>query len=390
MKLYDTAQKNLITPLLNKEVRIYVCGITPYDSAHMGHAFTFMVYDVLQRYLEFKNHSVKIVRNVTDVDEPIYKKALELDIHYTELATRETEKFQEVMQQLNIKRPFGEPRASEYISEIAETVKKLLDSHAAYQLHNGDIYFDVKTYDQFGENSHFSKKLQLDFMRDRGGDPDRKDKHTPLDFLLWKSVSDPSDPAQWQSVVGNGRPGWHIECSVMSHSVLGDSIDIHGGGMDLIFPHHEAEHAQNELLGHSTMVNHWMHVAPLLYHGEKMSKSLGNLVFPEKLFVEYEPVAIRLALLNYHYRVGGEWIDGLVKKTTADVSDIRRALHSKNGIDATMLEKEFFEAIENDLDTPTAARKMMQLVDGILDSTKPESGSHQTLRTMLRILGLDI
>ena len=390
MKLYNTAEKKISTTHFSDQVRMYLCGITPYDSAHMGHAFTFTMYDVLQRYLEYKNHTVTIVRNVTDVDEPIYKKAAELGIPYIVLAERETKKFQAVMQQLHISQPFAEPRASEYIHQIADAVKKLLDNGAAYRLENHDIYFDIKAFAQFGELSHFSPKLQHDFMRDRGGDPERPGKRNTLDFLLWKSVTDSDDPAQWHTVVGNGRPGWHIECSVMSSSLLGPTIDIHGGGMDLIFPHHEAEHAQNETLGTASLVQHWMHVAPLLYHGEKMSKSLGNLVFAETLFTEYEPAAIRLALLKYHYRIGGEWVDDLVKDTTNDISEIRRALHSKHSIDASRHLEVFCEAIENDLDTPEAARIMGQLVTGIIDSTEPESEleSKKVLQTMLDVLGI--
>ncbi|MDB5186037.1 MAG: cysteinyl-tRNA synthetase, partial [Candidatus Saccharibacteria bacterium] len=208
---------------------MYVCGITPYDSAHLGHIFTFMTYDLLQRRLEDRGSTVQMVRNITDVDEPIYAKATQLGIHYKELASDETESFQATLRALNFRESYAEPKASEYIDEMAEAVKTLMDKGFAYHV-DGDIYYDVSKFPDFGKFSGFNHRLQLAFMRERGGDPDRAGKRNPLDFLLWKGVSDPHDPAQWNTVVGNGRPGWHIECTVMSEKTLGIPFDLHGGG----------------------------------------------------------------------------------------------------------------------------------------------------------------
>lgn len=306
MHLFDTPTQRTVELRLGKAVNIYVCGITPYDAAHAGHIFTFMAYDLLARRLEDTGHTVRLVRNVTDVDEPIFKRAAELGESYLELARRETLHLHEILETMNFRPLHAEPLATQYIGQMAAAVKKLLRKGIAYQLED-DIYFDVGMFPKFGGFSGFSDRLQLGFMQDRGGDPRRPGKRQPLDFLLWRGITDPTDPAAWDTVVGHGRPGWHIECTVMSAETLGTPIDIHGGGMDLIFPHHECEVAQSTALGHQPFANHWMHVAPILYQGEKMSKSLGNLVFARDMLKYHRPGVVRLALMQLHYRTGGEW-----------------------------------------------------------------------------------
>lgn len=363
---------------------MYTCGITPYDSAHMGHVFTFLTYDILWRYLEYRGHSVKLVRNVTDVDEPIYRKAAELGVPYTELAAQETTAFQLIMRKLGIRQPAAEPRASEYIDQMAEAVKRMLSSGHAYTLDTRDVYFDVSTYSAFGQLSGFSERLQLGFMKDRGGDPDRKDKRNPLDFLLWKAITDKQDPAAWDSVVGYGRPGWHIECSVMSSELLGTPMDIHGGGMDLIFPHHECENAQSAALGNAVFAKHWMHVAPLGYQGEKMSKSLGNLVFAKDLLETYKPAAIRLALFQYHYRVGGEWHIDALDRAAALLPRLQQAAGQNTG-DAPEYRCRAFHAMDNDLYLPEVYGVLEELSDLVLDEHAPGS---DLIKELLDLLGL--
>lgn len=359
---------------------MYVCGITPYDSAHLGHVFTFLMYDLLQRRLEDQGYTVKMVRNITDVDEPIFKKAQEQNESYTELAAREIKSFQKTMRALNFRQPDAEPLASEYIGEMAAAVQRLLDSGHAYRL-GQDIYFDVSTFPAFGSFSGFPDKLQLAFMADRGGDPERPGKRQPLDFLLWRGITDPADEAAWDAPVGHGRPGWHIECSIMASHLLGTPIDIHGGGADLIFPHHECEVAQSESLGLKPYVQHWLHVAPLLHYGEKMSKSLGNLVFASDLLADGSPAAMRLAMLHYHYRVGGQWRAIWWREAKALEWQLRDLLQNDSGVQTGILEK-VRGALDNNLDTPA--------VYAALESHVAAKGGAAELRPALALLGVDL
>lgn len=387
MQLFDYANQKLIPVEFGKTVRIYICGITPYDSAHLGHVFTFMTYDLLQRYLESKGHTVQMVRNITDVDEPIYKRAARNGEPYTVLAARETALFQDVMHSLNMRVPFAEPKASEYIDQMADAVVQLLESEHAYRLGNGDIYFDVSTYADFGKKSALSDRLKTNFMRDRGGDPDRADKRNPMDFLLWKAINDPTDEAAWDSPIGRGRPGWHIECSVMSTALLDTPLDIHGGGLDLIFPHHACEIAQSESLGIQPFVREWMYVAPIVYKGEKMSKSLGNLVFAKDLLAKYPPAVIRMALMKYHYRTAGEWRPELLDEMQECYALLQRAAAAPSGPDPAQWLNEFNAAFENDLDMPEILSIMMHLASAI-ERGGDNSNAPQALQNMLRITGL--
>lgn len=361
MKLYDTARKGFAEIVPKEAFTIYVCGITPYDSAHLGHIFTFMTYDLLQRLLEEEGMRVKMVRNITDVDEPIYKKAAELGVPYTELAERETASFQKVLQQLNFKKPFAEPKASEFIPQMAEAVQQMIDAGHAYAV-DKDIYFDTSTVEHYGGFAGFPEKILLKMLQGRGGDPYRAKKRNRVDFLLWKSIDDPKDPAAWESPVGYGRPGWHIECSVMSESLLGIPFDLHGGGTDLIFPHHESEIAQAHGLGHPIKARYWLHVSPLLLYGEKMSKSLGNLVFAKDLLETYEPAVIRLALMNYHYRSGGEWRPELLESSASLLQAVRAKAQKTDQKQAENLFASVQLALHNNLDTPSVIRALHAFV----------------------------
>ncbi len=382
MKFYDTRLRKIINYSPKQhEIRMYVCGVTPYDSAHLGHIFTFLTYDLLQRRLEDVGHTVKLVRNITDVDEPIFERAAQNGERYQDLAEREIKSFQEIMHTLNFRSPSAEPLASEYIDEMAKAVKHMLDTGIAYRLEN-DIYFDTATCQSFGNLSHFPERLKIGLVRDRGGDPDRTGKRHPLDFLLWRGISDPNDAAAWSSPVGYGRPGWHIECSVMSSTLLETPIDIHGGGMDLIFPHHECEIAQSESMGQVPFVNQWLHVAPLLLYGEKMSKSLGNLIFARDLMNEHSPAAVRLVLLNYHYGIGGEWRYELWEDAKRLADKLTQYLSQDIAHNETGLINNVRAALDDNLDTPTILESIRSHIE--------MSGDTNELRQTLDLIGITL
>ncbi|TMF08864.1 MAG: cysteine--tRNA ligase [Chloroflexi bacterium] len=296
--LYNTLTREK-EPLSDQSVGIYVCGVTPYDTTHLGHAFTYTAFDVLIRYLRFLGRKVTYVRNVTDIDDDILLRARSHEMHWKELGDREYAKFATDMEHLNNLPPEHEPRATEHIPDIVQIIEGLLAKGCAYAS-DGNVYFDVKNYAGFGDLCGLSYVAQLELANERGNFPADPLKHDPLDFVLWQAKKDgePSWPSPW----GEGRPGWHIECSAMSMKYLGDSFAIHGGGGDLVFPHHEAEIAQSECLTGKPFVRFWMHTG-MLYCGEhKMSKSLGNMVFLADLLPVCPPDAIRLYLLGHHYR----------------------------------------------------------------------------------------
>ena len=387
MKIYDTTKKELVNLELNHQVSIYTCGITPYDSAHLGHIFTFMTYDLLTRRLIDLGHDVKLVRNVTDVDEPIFKKAKELNISYKELAHAETIKFQMVLQRLNFLPAYAEPLASQYISEMAQAVNTLLERGYAYRLEK-DIYFSVNKLKSFGSFSDLNLKLQQKFMTMRGGDTDRVGKSNPLDFLLWRGIDDPTDEAAWDEIVGHGRPGWHIECSVMSQSILGNPFDLHGGGSDLIFPHHECEIAQSYGLGQTELAKYWMHVSPLLYLGEKMSKSLGNLVFAGDLLEKYPPAVIRLGLMDYHYTNGGEWHPQILDVYQCLFNRLRQLGNQIDTKSASLLLNRLRAAIDNNIDN----HDLMHALDDAIKvkQSNLQNSGQEIFKNAMWLIGLDL
>lgn len=362
MKLYDTQQKQYIEPELGKEVKIYVCGITPYDSAHLGHIFTFMTYDLMARRLEDRGHKVTMVRNVTDVDEPMYARATKLGISYMELADSEISILHDVLRDLNFLPLSAEPRASDYISQMADAVSSLANKGFTYDL-EGDIYFDVAKYSDFKTFSGFNDALLESLFADRGGNPLRKGKRDKLDFLLWKHIDDPNDPAQWDSSFGKGRPGWHIECSVMSNALLGKTFDIHGGGTDLIFPHHECEIAQSVALNGVIPAKIWSHVSPMLMAGEKMSKSLGNMVFAMDLLQKYNGAVIRLALMHYHHRMGGEWQEELLRSSKKLHQNFVAACTVSTLENAKTLLEEVRAALDDDINTLEAIDALHRFIE---------------------------
>ena len=300
MKLYDTAAKAVIPfepdgPI----VTMYTCGITPYDATHLGHAATYLTYDVLQRRLRDLGYETRCVRNITDVDDSILAKAREIDVHYLDLAAAETARFDDDVDALDLLPSWSEPRATSAIADIRGFIGMVLENGHAYEA-GGAVYFDISTWPEFGTISGYDRETMLRYAAERGGNPDDPNKRDPLDFVLWQPSAD-GEPA-WDSLWGPGRPGWHIECSALALRELGTTIDLHGGGADLIFPHHECEAAQSSAATGEPFVRHWMHQAMVHMDGEKMSKSLGNLVFVSDLRKEYDPRAIRLGIVAHHYR----------------------------------------------------------------------------------------
>jgi L-cysteine:1D-myo-inositol 2-amino-2-deoxy-alpha-D-glucopyranoside ligase len=345
IKLYDTARGAIVPFEPGEVVLMYTCGITPYDATHLGHAATYVGYDVLQRRLRDLGHETRCVRNVTDVDDDILRKARELDVHYLDLAAAETARFDDDMAALGMIPSWSEPRATSAIAEIRSFIGMVLDNGHAYRS-GGAIYFDVSSWPRFGELSGYDRDMMLTLAAERGGNPDDPNKRDPLDFVLWQPSAD-GEPV-WETKWGPGRPGWHIECSALALRELDTTIDLHGGGSDLIFPHHECEAAQSEAATGRPFVRHWMHQAMVRMDGAKMSKSLGNLVFVSDLRETYDPRAIRLGIVCHHYRHEWEW-DAELMPTAA--KRLERWLAAGVGEGAL---DEVRAALDDDLDTPAA------------------------------------
>jgi L-cysteine:1D-myo-inositol 2-amino-2-deoxy-alpha-D-glucopyranoside ligase len=347
MRLYDTARRDVVPFTPSELVLMYTCGITPYDATHLGHASTFLFYDILQRRLIDLGHTVRCVRNVTDVDDPLFAKARELGVHYLDLAAGEEARFNRDMEALEMLPAYSTPRASSAITDIRKFIGLVLDGGFAYAV-GGSVYFDVTKVPTFGEVSHYSHEQMLEFARQRGGNVDDPQKRNPLDFVLWHPSAD--DEPAWDATWGAGRPGWHIECSALALRDLGTTIDLHGGGSDLIFPHHECERAQSEAATGEIFVKHWMHVAMVFKDGEKMSKSLGNLVFVDQLRTLWDPRSIRIAIIEHHYRKEWEWDEALMPRSSARLA---QWVASVGGTQSDLLDS-VRACLDNDLDTPSA------------------------------------
>lgn len=297
LRIYNTLsrKKELFEPLVEGRVHMYVCGPTVYDSCHIGHARSVVVFDIIARYLKTKGYTVIYVRNFTDVDDKIIHKANQMGIPPNAVAEKFIKEFYEDMDALNVERATIEPKATEHIIQIVEFIDKLISKGVAYRV-NGDVYYSVKKFKAYGKLS--GRKLE-DMEAGARIDIDER-KQNPFDFVLWKSAK-PGEPS-WESPWGRGRPGWHIECSVMSSEYLGETFDIHGGGKDLCFPHHENEIAQSESLTGKPFVKYWVHNGFVNINHEKMSKSLGNFLMIKDVLKIYHPEVVRLFLLSSHYR----------------------------------------------------------------------------------------
>jgi L-cysteine:1D-myo-inositol 2-amino-2-deoxy-alpha-D-glucopyranoside ligase len=345
VRLYDTARREVVPFEPGPTVTMYTCGITPYAASHLGHAAAYVTYDVLQRRLRDMGHRTHCVRNITDVDDDILRKARELGVYYLDLANEETARFQADMAALGILPVFSEPRATSAIHDILGFVGMVLDRGHAYEAAGG-VYFSVASFERFGQVSHLPRGEMLALAAERGGNPDDPAKRDPLDFVLWQP-SAPDEPS-WPSMWGPGRPGWHIECSALALRELGSTIDLHGGGADLIFPHHECEAAQSEAATGVPFVRHWLHQGMVRLGGEKMSKSLGNLVFVSDLVKEWDPMAVRLAILSQHYRTSWEWQDDLLTAAAERLDRWRGAGDGDGGL------ADVRAALDDDLDAPRA------------------------------------
>jgi L-cysteine:1D-myo-inositol 2-amino-2-deoxy-alpha-D-glucopyranoside ligase len=343
MRLYDTAKGEVVPFEPDHLVTMYTCGITPYDSTHIGHAAVFLLYDLLHRRLVDLGHEVRLVRNITDVDDPLLAKAKELGVHYLDLAAAETARFQSDMEALNVLPCFSEPRATSAIPDIRGFIGMVLDAGHAYEA-GGAVYFDVATFPRFGQVSHYDQATMLECAAERGGNLEDPNKRNPLDFVLWQPSAE--DEPAWDSLWGPGRPGWHIECSALALRELGTTIDLHGGGPDLVFPHHECEAAQSESVTGKPFVRHWMHAPEVGLGGTKMSKSLGNMVFISDLLKEWEAPAIRLAIIPH--RTDWQWTDDLMPAAAAKIERWRRAGTGDAAVEDVRA------ALVADLDTPAA------------------------------------
>ncbi|MEI7778955.1 MAG: cysteine--1-D-myo-inosityl 2-amino-2-deoxy-alpha-D-glucopyranoside ligase [Actinomycetes bacterium] len=365
VKVHDSSLGRVVPTAPGRVATLYVCGITPYDATHLGHAATYLAFDLLNRAWRDAGHDVHYVQNVTDVDDPLLERAVATGQDWRELALRETALFRDDMTALRILPPRDYVGAVESIPTVVDYIEELDRRGAVYEI-AGDLYFRVSTDPSFGTRSNLSETDMLALFAERGGDPGRIGKEHPLDALLWQRAR-PAEPA-WDSRLGHGRPGWHIECVAIAQSILGATFDVQGGGRDLIFPHHEMCAAQGQVRTASgPFARNYVHAGLVALDGEKMSKSRGNLVFVSKLReAGVDPAAIRLALLNHHYRSDWEWHDSDLPNAIARLERWRRAVAAPTGPAAESTLATVREALSNDLSAPTAVAAIDSWVDSAL------------------------
>jgi L-cysteine:1D-myo-inositol 2-amino-2-deoxy-alpha-D-glucopyranoside ligase len=352
---------------------MYVCGVTPYDTGHLGHAFTYVSFDVLHRYLEYLGHEVVYVQNLTDVDDDMLRRARETGEDFLALGNRWVTTFLTEMAALNWLPPDHLPRATQHVPQMVALIEKLLDAGLAY-VAEGHAYFSITSDPAFGEVSHLPREEMLPIANERGNVPDMPGKRDPLDFVLWQR-SLPDEPT-WKSPWGPGRPGWHIECSAMSMTYLGNRFEIHGGGADLAFPHHEAERAQSEgATGERPFVEWWMHAGMLHHDGAKMSKSLRNLVLVRDLLRDHSGDAIRHYLVSHHYRTEIHYEPDALERSARAAALLRAASARSgeamvDGLAPSVAEARdrFLAAMDEDLDTPSAMAELESLARAAHDT----------------------
>jgi L-cysteine:1D-myo-inositol 2-amino-2-deoxy-alpha-D-glucopyranoside ligase len=396
MHLFNTQsmKKELLTAP-SGNIGIYVCGVTPYDTTHAGHVFTFLTFDILVRYLRFLDYDVTYVQNVTDIDDDVLRKARELGTTWDELGRRETARYLQDMRDLNAVEFDHFTKATEHTPEMIAIIEKLIVGGHAY-VSNDYVYFDVSSDPDFGSLSHIPRDEMLGIANERGNNPDDPNKRNPLDFVLWQAAA-PGEPT-WESPWGPGRPGWHIECSAMASRYLGETIDIHGGGADLVFPHHECEVAQSEnAFGQRPFARYWMHVGMVRYLGEKMSKSLGNLVLARNLLENYSADTIRLYLFSHRYRESWEFVDDEVDGWAALAGDLQEAVAFpafgiEEVVDVDVFRERFLNAMNDDLDTASAIEALREIGQAILEAPEDDDvrEAQETLRELSGILGLTL
>jgi cysteinyl-tRNA synthetase len=391
MKVFNTlsGKKEEFLPQ-GDEVKMYVCGVTPYDNCHIGHAMSYIIFDVVRRYLRFRGYKVKYVQNVTDVDDKIIDRSTKLGIAPAELANKYTDSYFEDMDALNVERADIYPRATGEIPKIIEVIKTLVDKGYAYPA-GGSVYFRVEKAADYGKLAH---RNLAEVMAVACAEPG-EDKEHPMDFALWKA-SKPGEPS-WESPWGEGRPGWHIECSAMSLKYLGDTLDIHGGGQDLIFPHHQNEIAQSEsFTGKRPFVKYWLHNGLVQLGEEKMSKSLGNLITIKQALENYSPDAIRLFVLSSHYRSPLKYSEEVLEAAEGGAERLIRVISrddttggKKKALDAEPYRQRFIEAMDDDFNTPQALGVLFDLAR-VINQAADAGGGFAQAREVLAGLAQDV
>jgi L-cysteine:1D-myo-inositol 2-amino-2-deoxy-alpha-D-glucopyranoside ligase len=396
MRLYNTLSRRVEElNFPSGVVRMYVCGVTPYDTSHLGHARVGVVYDTLVRYLHSQNLDVRYVQNVTDIDEPLFERARRDGVSWQELGEQQTRHYLESMARINVEQPQYYVRATSVIPQMQSVIARLLELGHAY-VRNGAVYYHAASKPDFGELAHSDYATLLAMANEMGNNPNDPNKRDPLDFVLWQP-SAPDEPA-WDSPWGAGRPGWHIECSTMATEYLGPQVDIHGGGADLIFPHHACEIAQAEpVTGVKPFARCWMHTGLVSMDGAKMSKSLGNMVFVDQLLATHSPAAVRLAILSYHYREPFEYSADVVRRAEEWATILHESLAAPSGdherLDLTPHGEQFDAALAEDFNTPAAITAMIELAQLILDHASQHGDiedAQRELRRMTAVLGLQI
>jgi len=371
-KIWNTEAQSVVE-ITESNIKLYVCGITPYDATHMGHAATYLTFDVLQRLLMIQGHKVFYVQNITDVDDPLLERAIRDNLDWRDLATKEIDLFKDDMSALRVMPPQHYIGAVEAIPLVIKAIEKLMSKNAVYKIEN-DIYFDVNSDRNFGNRSHLPVEEMIEIFSQRGGDPTLVGKRNKLDCLLWRAHRE-GEPS-WDSPFGPGRPGWHIECTAIALEYLGTSITIQGGGSDLIFPHHEMCAAQGEVMNNEPFAKYFMHTGMIGYQGEKMSKSKGNLVFVSKLReAGIDSMAIRLALLANHYRSDREWDDLLLERATKRLYRWRKGFAKPEGPEIEATISGVVDALNNDLDTTRALAHIDAWVEKAIADSNSEKNS---------------
>ena len=382
-----TNQKEDFMPIREGEVSMYVCGMTVYDNCHLGHARAMIAFDILFKYLENQGYKVKFVRNITDVDDKIIERAIHNNESIDDLTQRTIASMHEDFAQLGLALPTIEPRATDYIPGMIEMIEDLIIKGNAYHSSGGDVFFAVRTFPEYGKLSN----KNIDDLNPGARIAEDDSKRDPLDFVLWKSAKE-GEPS-WDSPWGQGRPGWHIECSVMSFQNLGKHFDIHGGGPDLLFPHHENEIAQSECASGCKFANYWLHSGLLKINGEKMSKSLGNFAMLKDLFVSYHPEVLRYYLISSHYRSSLNFDPESLNQARSALARLYQALGSiegeSNELDQNMM-NQFSLVMDDDLNTPEALSLLFQLAKSINSSSDPTQKMKYgaTLKELSGVLGL--
>ena len=391
-RIYNTLTRKIeeFKPLKPNHVGIYMCGMTVQDRPHLGHIRTFLVGDTLRRYLEYLGFEVTYVQNFTDIDDKIIKKAQEENIDWRSLGQKYVDKYLKSAEKLNIKPATHYPRATQFIQEIIDIVETLIQKGFAYEA-GGSVYFDVTKFPEYGKLS--GKKIE-ELLEGARIEPDPNKRH-PFDFALWKAYKE-GEP-YWYSPWGKGRPGWHIECSAMSTHFLGQPFDIHAGGQDLIFPHHEDEIAQSEAARGVRFVNYWVHTGSMQIRGEKMSKSTGLFFAIDDILGEYSPQAVRLFILQKHYRSPMDYIPEYLKEAEKAWKRILSFLKESKSTGDNVINKEYInafeEAMNNDLNTPKAVSIIFELLkkgNTRLQQGEVPAEERGTLLLLLKILGFEL